>query len=413
MSELPRTVFLDRTSPPHILTLVLLASIAALSMTVFLPSLPVMAEDFDADYGVMQLSVSAFLFVNGSLHVVIGPISDRFGRRPVVIWALALFLVATAGCILSPTVEMFLAFRMAQAVVVAGIVLSRAIVRDMVPQSEAASMIGYVTMGMALVPMIAPMIGGFIGETLGWRASFIFLFLFGAVILLTVCLDQGETNLQRTSSFRQQIGEYPELFRSRRFWGFCVVSCASSGLFFGYLGGAPIIGTIHFGLSPSLLGFYFGIAAFGYFIGNFISGKCSARFGVNRMVLSGSLLLLTSPLAALAALQAGVTHPVGFFGFMVIMGISNGIILPNATAGMLSVRPRLAGTASGIGGAITIGGGSGIAALAGLLLGQDASPMPLVLIMIACSGVSLIATLYVLAVDRQVRRRAGDSKQTS
>lgn len=142
MSTRPMVRFLDRATPPHIFTLIVLTGLGALSMNIFLPSLPAMTEYFQTDYRLMQLSVALYLAVNAALQVVIGPISDRFGRRPVLLWGVAVFLVATLGCIVAPTVEIFLAFRMLQAVVVVGLVLGRAVVRDMYPQDQAASQIG-------------------------------------------------------------------------------------------------------------------------------------------------------------------------------------------------------------------------------------------------------------------------------
>ncbi len=397
--------FLDRTSPPHIVTLVLLASASALSMTMFLPSLPNMTAYFQSEYRVMQLSVATYLFMNGLLHIVLGPLSDRYGRRPVMIWAIVLFILATIGCLLSPSVEMFLAFRMMQAVIVAGMVLSRAAVRDMVPQDEAASMIGYVTMGMAMVPMVAPTLGGLLDESFGWQASFGFLLLFGFVLLAITFHDLGETAIHRSASFAQQFRDYPELFRSRRFWGYAAVATCASGGFFAFLGGVPIIGTDHFGLSPSQLGMCFGLTALGYMLGNFISGRWSRRFGVNRMVLYGSAVMLCCPVVGFLALALDISHPLGFFSATSIIGISNGMILPNATAGMLSVRLHLAGTASGIGGALTIGGGAGVSALAGTIVAADPHPAPMLAIFLACTVTCLLATLYITMVEHSLRRR--------
>ena len=142
MNTAPIVRFLDRTTPPHVSTLILIAGISALNMSIFLPSLNHMAAYFDTSYAVMQLSLSGYLAVTALLQILIGPISDRYGRRPVVLVAMAIFVVATIGAMLSQTVEVFLAFRMLQGAVAVAMVLSRAIVRDMVPQEEAASMIG-------------------------------------------------------------------------------------------------------------------------------------------------------------------------------------------------------------------------------------------------------------------------------
>ena len=195
MENPPKVRFLDRTTPPHIVTLILLAGLSALAMNVFLPSLPKMTEHFETKYRVMQLSVAIYLAVNAALQIVIGPISDKFGRRPVILWGVGLFLLATLGCIFAPNITVFLAFRMCQAVIVTAMVLSRAVVRDMVPQDQAASMIGYVTMGVAVVPMIGPVIGGVLDEIFGWQSTFWMLFLLGAAILWMSWRDLGETSV--------------------------------------------------------------------------------------------------------------------------------------------------------------------------------------------------------------------------
>ncbi len=135
-----------------------MSGLAALSMNIFLPSLPGMARYFDTDYAVMQLSVSAYLAVSALMQLAIGPISDRFGRRSVSLWSIFIFVLATIGTLFAPNAAWFLVFRMAQAVVATSLALARVVVRDMVPTAEAASMIGYGTIGMALVPMIGPAI---------------------------------------------------------------------------------------------------------------------------------------------------------------------------------------------------------------------------------------------------------------
>lgn len=396
MSSRPAVRFLDRTTPPHIMTLVLLAGLGALSMNVFLPSLPAMADHFQTDYRLIQLSVALYLGVNAVLQVFIGPISDRFGRRPVMLGSIGIFLLATVGTLLAPTVEVFLAFRALQAVIVAGLVIGRAVVRDMVPQEEAASMIGYVTMGMAVVPMVGPMIGGALEEVYSWQASFVLLLVCGLLTLWLTWADQGETAVNRSASFAEQFRQYPELLASPRFWGYCLTAAFASGAFFAYLGGAPFVGSEVYRLSPAALGFYFGAPALGYAAGNFLSGRYSVRFGINRMVLAGTVLTCAGLAVLLAVELAGATHPAVFFGFMTFVGLGNGMVLPNATAGMLSVRPRLAGSASGLGGAIMIGGGAALSALAGALLTPGTGPYPLLYLMLGTSVASVVSILYVI-----------------
>lgn len=391
-------VWLDRATPPHIVTLVLVAGVAALNMNMILPSLPGLARHFDADYGIVALSLSAYLGLTALLQLVIGPLSDRFGRRPVILWGLLVFLVATLGCVAAPTVEVFLAFRLIQASVAAGMVLSRAIVRDMVPMNQAASMIGYVTMGMSLVPMISPTLGGVLDEIFGWRSVLIFTFLFGAGVTALVWADLGETNLTPSSSFAAQFAAYPELARSRRFWGYAATAALASGAFFAFLGGAPWVATEILHMSPSALGFYFGFISLGYMGGNYLSGRYSSRVGLDRMMLFGGLIAVFGLILAFALFGLGLVGPMSFFGAMMFVGLGNGLVLPNANAGIVSVRPHLAGSASGLGGALMIGGGAVLAVLAGALLTPQSGAWPLLWLMLLSSAAGLVATLWVLRV---------------
>jgi DHA1 family bicyclomycin/chloramphenicol resistance-like MFS transporter len=350
----------------------------------------------------MQLSVALYLGLSAVLQIIIGPLSDRYGRRKVVLGSLGLFLLATIGTLLAPNATLFLIFRMAQAVIAAGMVLSRAVVRDMVSDAEAASMIGYVTMGMSLVPMIGPVIGGLLDEAFGWQANFALLLGLGFGVTWLVWADLGETATLKKTSFSEQLRQYPGLLTSQRFWGYCLAAALASGCFFAYLGGAPYVGTEIFGLSSSGVGALFALTAIGYAAGNFLAGRYSVRVGMNRMVLLGTIVTTTG-LAALALLTAvGLSGPMVFFGMTMFMGIGNGLCLPNANAGILSVRPELAGTASGLGGAIIIGGGAGLTALAGHLLGPGSSEMPLILLMLATSIASVVAILLVMRRARSL-----------
>jgi len=215
--------------------------------------------------------------------------------------------------------------------------------------------------------------------------------------------DLGETATQTSTSFADQFRQYPELLTARRFWGYCLSAAFGSGAFFAYLGGAPSVGTEVFGLTPAQLGIYFGVPAIGYFLGNFISGRYSVRIGINLMIIAGATVTVVGMFLSLALFWAGLGSVGVFFGFMSFVGLGNGLILPNATAGMLSVRPHLAGSASGLGGAIMIGGGAGLSALAGALLTPGTGAFPLLWIMFCTSMLSLMSIAYVVRRDRILR----------
>lgn len=401
---LPPTRFLDRTTPPHLFTLVVLASISALSMNIFLPSLPNMAAYYGVDYRLMQLSVSVYLGFSAVLQLVIGPLSDRYGRRRVLLWGLAFFVLASIGTLVAPTAEIFLLCRAAQAMVATAMTLSRAAVRDMVDEARAASMIGYITMFMSITPMLAPMLGGWLDVTFGWKANFAMLLVAGVLVLALVWADMGETAQPRPSGFLSQMRGYPELLTSPRFWGYVLSSSLASGVFFAYLGGAPFIATEIYGLSPTQIGLYFSATAIGYALGNFLSGRFAVRTGVDRMILAGAWLTLAGLLALGALMALDLATAEIFFGMFFFIGAGNGMVLPGATAGSLSVRPHLAGTASGLGGTIMIGGGAALSALAGAMLTRETGAWPLMAIMIVSSLGALIAILLVI---RRARRLEG------
>jgi len=391
----------NRATPPHPVTLVLATASSALTMNVFLPSLPGMAKHFDTDYAVVQLAVSLYLVVTALLQTVIGPASDRFGRRPVMLACFAVFVVGSLAAIYAPTIEVLLACRLLQASSAGGMVLSRAAIRDTVDTAEAASMIGYVTMGMSVVPMIGPMIGGFLDELYGWQATFLLMLSFGIVALAVIYLDFGETNHHRAASLGEQFRSYPELLSSRRFWGYTATAAFTSGAFFAFIGGGPYVASEMLKLSPSQYGFYFGILSVGYMLGNFISGRFSRRIGINRMMFLGNVVAVLGMALAIALFALGYTHPLSLFGTAFFTGVGNGITLPNANAGMVSVRPHLAGSASGLGGALQTGGGAVLSVAATAVLSPESGPYPLLWVMLLSSAAAVVATLYVMYVERQ------------
>jgi DHA1 family bicyclomycin/chloramphenicol resistance-like MFS transporter len=375
---------------------------AALSMNIFLPSLPGMTAYFDTTYAIMNLSISMYLAFTALLQLFIGPISDRVGRRPVVLISFAIFFIATIGCLLSTSIEVFLFFRMLQAFIVTGMVLSRAIVRDIVEDKKAASMIGYVTMGMAMVPMFAPAIGGFLNDLFGWKANFSMLLFIGIIITALAYFDLGETNNNISKGFSKQFKEYPELFKSKRFWAYSFTTVFASGSFFSFIGGAPFVSTNSFELSSIAFGVYFGVTTLGYVVGSFISGKFSERFGIHFMLLQGSWITALGLLLSLFIFWLGFGSATVFFGCMILAGVGNGMVLPNANAGLLSVRPSLAGSASGIGGAIMLGGGAFLAYLAGLISTEQAGPYPLMYLMIFTAFAALFIVRYIIFLERDI-----------
>ncbi|MHB0951903.1 MAG: multidrug effflux MFS transporter [Allorhizobium sp.] len=387
--------FLDRRTPPHIVSLVLIAGLSALTMNIFLPSLPDMAAHFRVDYAVIQMVISAYIAMTAVVQVVIGPLSDRLGRRPTMIASLVVLILATLICLVANDFYILMFGRLLQTAVVAGLVLSRAVIRDMVPMEEAASMIGYVTMGMTLVPMVGPALGGILNDAFGWRASFFAILILGTVVLALVASDLGETNRNRSESFAAQFRSWPQLLSSSRFWGYTATATFTSGAFFAFLGGSPFVGATILELTPSTLGMQFFFIAGGYMVGNYCSGRFARRAGISNMMLIGSLFAVVGTLIPLALISFGYNTALAFFGPLVIMGLGNGLTLPSANAGMVSVKPHLAGSASGLGGAITMGGGAALSVLASSLLTVETGAYPLLAVMLVSGILAIASVLYL------------------
>jgi DHA1 family bicyclomycin/chloramphenicol resistance-like MFS transporter len=281
----------------------------------------------------------------------------------------------------------------------AGITLSRAIVRDLYGRNQVASMIGYVTMGMAVAPMMAPTIGGVLDTLYGWRASFGFLTIFGGLALLFAFRSLAETNHNRgvAGSLRQLGRGYASLFNSRLFWGYTLAASFISAVFFAFLAGAPYVMIELMGRSPAEYGFYFAIVPSGYILGNFATGRLASRIGPNRMILIGTLMALVSVAAMAAGFATGVLHPLALFGPMFFIGVGNGLVLPNGIAGAVSVRPDVAGAAAGLSGSLQIGFGALVAPLIGATL--NTTVWPLITIMGICSLLAIAS--FGLVVGRQ------------
>ena len=389
-------MFLNKNTAPHIFTLIFMSSMSVLSMSVFLPSLPSMTEFFKTDYSLVQLSVSLYLACTAVVQLIAGPLSDYFGRRNIVLAALILLILATIGCYFAQTIEAFLFFRVLQASIATLMAISRAIVRDMATPEKAASMLGYVTMGMSVAPMIAPSIGGFFETYYNWQATFLFVIILSIGLFLLCWFDLGETNKVKNKSLREQIKEYPILFSSRRFWGYAFAAAFSTGTFFAFLGGAPFVGSKVFNLAPTTMGFLFGLPALGFFFGNFATARFSMRVGIDKMILLGTLFQIFGMGMSLVISLLGFGTAITFFGFCIFIGIGNGLTLANSTTGMLSIRPAVAGTASGIGGSIQIGGGAALAAIAGFLLTISESAYPLQIIMFLSAFMGFVCIVYVI-----------------
>lgn len=389
---------------PPVIALVAVSALSPFAINAIVPSMPAIGQHFGASYGRVQLILSMFLASVAVSQIFIGPVSDRFGRRPVLLVGFVIFILASLASPFVPSIEALIAIRIVQgASGCVGIVLGRAIIRDLFERRQAASMLGYVTMGLAVAPMVAPSIGGLLQEFFGWTAIFWFMAVFGIACLAITWLMIPETNLSPTS--RLSVGslatDFRKLLGSTEFLLFTASSSLSSGVFFAFLGGAPYVAEHLLGLTPSVYGIWFGMIAIGYAAGSFIAGRFTELFGVPRMILMGSSVAIVATVIPLVLTPLGFMGPVVFFIPMLLVGLANGITLPGAVAGAISARPEIAGAAAGLSGASQLGTGAILSVAAGAALAGRDSPIPMLAIMAAAATLALVAAVAIKSRSRR------------
>ena len=385
-------------TPPHLTTMILLTGLAVLSLNMFLPSLPRMTVDLGASESTMALAVSGYMIVSGLLQLIMGPVSDRLGRRPVMVVAVSLYVAASLGCVLARDPALFLVFRMAQAVIITSTVLSAAIIRDQFPAREAASKMGVIGASMALAPMLGPTLGGILDTVIGWRAIFALYAALGAVALALVWVDLGET--LKTGPRPLRASDYAALLRSGRFWGYAMCQAFSVGAFYVFIAGAPFVATRVWGLSPAWIGAGIGSITGGFLFGALATARLAPRLGLHRLILAGRIIPALGVTLGLLAFLAGFTSPLVLFGFTLTVGLGNGLTMANANTGVVSVRPDLAGTAASLSGALAVWGGAALTWITLLAVERSGTPVMLLSLILGSVLVSLVAGVMAIRLDR-------------
>jgi Bcr/CflA subfamily drug resistance transporter len=384
---------------PHLVTLIFLSGLSVASLNLFLPSLQNIAADFNVAYAQVTLAIAGYAAVAAVLQLIVGPISDRFGRRPVILVGLAIFSAASAGCLLATDFTTFLCFRMLQAVIISGATVSRAVIMDSYGARKGAGVMGYIAMVWAIAPMMAPMLGGILDELFGWRADF-WTFLSIGIALLALCwFDLTETNSNPSDSMLAQMRTYPELLRSGEFWGYTLCTAFSTSAFYVFLGGVPVVASAVFGITPAKLGFYIAIITVGFMLGSFVAGKFSSRHKLTTMMIAGRIVGFGAVVLGLALVSLGIVHELVVFGAVAGVGIGNGITAPSSNAGTMAVRPKLAGSASGLSGALTNAVGAAVAAITGAIITPGNAAFVMLLMMLFVTAVGSAAAVYVWRKD--------------
>jgi DHA1 family bicyclomycin/chloramphenicol resistance-like MFS transporter len=377
--------------PRTLVVLTALVALGPLSTDFYLPALPALARSFGVAESGAQATLSAFLLGFASAILVYGPLSDRFGRRPVLAIGVTIFTLASIGCTLAGSIESLSLFRFLQALgACAGPVIARAMVRDLVGAKGAARVFSYLSAAVALAPAVAPIVGGFLADAFGWRACFAVLSAYGAAGLAATLLVLEETNHDRDMRAANPLawgGIYRALLRHHAYAGYVLVATFAYAGIFCFISGSSFVFIDVLGVEPKYFGFCFGVFVIGYIMGATSGGRLARRFTPYQLVLSGSILAVASALL-LVVINLFARASVGAVLLPLLpYMIGVGMALPAAQAGAVGPFPRSGGAASALLGFVQMAVAAAIGAVLGLI--GSPSPLPMTLMIALCALLQL------------------------
>jgi DHA1 family bicyclomycin/chloramphenicol resistance-like MFS transporter len=392
--------------PDSLRIAVLLTAVVAfgpISTDLYLPSLPGIARHFNTDAAAAQATLSVFLAGFAGGQIVYGPLSDRFGRRPVLVIGISLYLAASMACAIAESIEALTISRFFQAMgACSGVVLARAIVRDLYAPERAGTVLAYMGSAMAVAPMIGPVIGGQLEINFGWRANFVVLMGFAAAILLAVIGILDETNQRPDPDAlkpRRILGNFVEMLGNARFVG-CLAAATFcySGLF-AFISASSFVLIDVVDLTPDVFGLCFAVVVVGYMLGAMSAGRLIQRLGLDRVMLWGGVLTaLGGPvMLVLAILSKTEVTAIELVLPMMAYAAGVGLVMPATTAAAIGPYPEKAGAASSVLGFIQMCLAAAVGATVAHILDGTAQPMATA---IAICGVGTLASILLLRRNR-------------
>ena len=358
---------MSRGAPWTIIAMVtVMTAISSASVSQYLPSLPAITRDLATTPAMVQLTLSVFMVTYALAQLVWGPLSDRYGRRPMLLTGLALYVATSTACALASSIEALIGFRILQACAAAcPPVIARAVVRDRYEMKDAARIMAYVSASFSIAPVAGPIIGAALEENFGWRSNFVFMLSFGTLLAVAVALFLPETRRRRaTTKAIGVLANYAALLATRAFLGYALCICFAFGCIFVFNSVAPFYFIGVRGLTPQEFSFAYAVVTIGYGSSSYVAAKVTPRLGIDRTILMGILISLAGALAVVAAVASGFAGVAGICGTLVLVGLGAGFIFPNAQAGAISPYPEKAGAASALIGFMQMAAASGAGVIA-------------------------------------------------
>jgi len=372
--------------------IILLAATSALgptAMQILLPAIPVIKETFQVSAEVAQLTLSLSMFAIAIGTLAYGPLSDRHGRKPIMLIGLAITFAGSLFCYVAQSIEMLIVGRIIQAFGgAAGLVLARAIVRDVYGPEQAAKVIATLVMVMVVMPMLSPAVGGEVMTRFGWEAVFLVMSALSLLIFLILQSSLTETLAEPApfDGIGAMLRNFIQLMRSRVFRGYALCVAFVSVVFFAFISAAPEIMISVLQRPATEYGYYFILIPLGFMLGNSVARQFN-HWGIDRLITLGASLGVIGIMLALGMQLLGLSHPLALFAPVALAVLGNGITLPNAQAAAINEFPQFAGTASGLTGFLQMAFSAVAAQGVAVIYNQTA--YPLLLMMLAASLASL------------------------
>lgn len=377
------------------------ATFGPLSMDMYLPSLPTLATYFSTSVSKAQLTLSGFTIGFAICQLIYGPLSDRLGRKWVLVSGVTLYVVTSALCALTTNIDNLIVLRFFQAVGGgAGVVLTRAIVRDLYSKEEGARALSLLLLAPSLAALVGPFIGGYLLLWTSWASIFWLLAVLGVFILVLCIFKLPETlpmEKRQSSSITNLFRECVSILRHRQSLGYMMCGAFSFAGMFAQLSGTPFVYIEIFGVSPENFGFLFACNVIGLMIGSYLNSRLVTRYGIRRMLVAGTSMALLGGLLLAFLTTAKIGGLAGIVIAIVIYMFPHNVTNANATAAALEKFPHIAGTASALIGATRFGMGALIGALVGIL--HDGTPVPMAVVIAGC-GLASAASFWLLAREK-------------
>jgi DHA1 family bicyclomycin/chloramphenicol resistance-like MFS transporter len=382
------------------------SSLGIVASTIYVPSVPAIARAFDTSIARVQMTFVGYLLAFAVSMLVLGPLSDRLGRRRTVLWGLALSAVSSLVCAASTSIEMLIAARVLQGIgACAGMVVGRALIREIWGLEEAARVIAGRAFAATVVQACAPVLGGYLQQWVGWRANFLAVAALACctmALMLRYVPDRGAISPDGASG-QGVLASYRRLIGARLFLGYTLAAAGAHAGFNIFAAGAPAVLIGSFGISPEQYGFYAALPPVGFMVGSFLSNRLTGRLGVDGLITIGTIVLIPAGFVMVLLALLHFTGPYIVIAPMILVCCGSGLITPSAAAGSLGVDPRIAGAASGLGSFIQMGGAA--LATAALTLGRSGSPLTLAIV-IAAAGLCCVTAFGSLTKPERLAVKA-------